>query len=57
LFLNELGPEVSGGAKTGFGSGSPLGTEIFLERVDSGVQNHVAIGAGFQVALDLAFDR
>jgi len=57
LFLNELGPQVSGGAKTGLGTGSPLGNEIFLERVDSGVQNDVTIRAGFQVVLDLAFDR
>jgi hypothetical protein len=38
------------------GSGDTFSTEITLQRVDGCVQHEVAVGAAFQVALDLDFD-
>ena len=55
-FFNELRGELLGSARTGFGAGNALGAEIPIQRIDSRVQNEVAVGAGFQVALDLALD-
>ncbi|OLB20375.1 MAG: hypothetical protein AUI12_13660 [Acidobacteria bacterium 13_2_20CM_2_57_6] len=45
-FIYRLGSQKSGSAKTGFVPSSTLGTEILVKRVDSRIQNQVAIGAG-----------
>jgi hypothetical protein len=54
--FNELAMEKSGGARARFGTGSALRAEILVQRVDSGVQNQVAVRAAFQMVLDLAFN-
>jgi hypothetical protein len=54
--FNKLAVEKSGSARAGFGTGSALRAEILVQRVDSGVQNQVAVGAAFQMVLDLAFN-
>jgi len=56
LIENELARESSGGARTGFSPGNALGAEIAVQGVHGRVQNQVAIGASFQMALDLDFD-
>jgi hypothetical protein len=45
--------ESSGGAKSSFSGGSPLSAEIAIEGIDCGFEHHMAVGAGFKVALDL----
>jgi hypothetical protein len=35
---------------------STTGAKIALQRVNCGIQNHVAVRAGFEMALDLALD-
>ena len=56
LIFNKLGRDKSGSAKAHLSSGSAFGAEIPLQRVDGRVQNQMAIGTGFQMALDLTFD-
>jgi hypothetical protein len=55
-FFNELAWDKSGGARARFGPGGALGAKISVQRIDGCVQNQVAIGAGFQMEFDLAFD-
>ena len=54
--LNELAMEKLGGARARFGTSGTLRAEIPVQRVDGRVQNQVAVGAAFQMALDLAFN-
>jgi hypothetical protein len=49
--------ESLSGAKGCFGGSSTLGAEITIEGVDCGFEHHVAVRAGFQVALDLDLHR
>jgi hypothetical protein len=54
--FKELAGDRLSGARTGLGTGSAFGAEIPVECVDGRVQNQVAVGAGFQMALNLAFN-
>jgi hypothetical protein len=56
-YFKELANERLSGAGSGFGSGDALGVEISIQSVDRGIEYQMAIGAVFQVALDLALDR
>jgi hypothetical protein len=56
LFFNELARKSSSGARTGFGTGNAFRAKIPVQCIDSRVQNQVAVGASFQMALNLDFD-
>ena len=55
-YFKELADERLGGAGASLGPGDALRAEISIQSVDCGIEDQMAIGAVFQMALDLAFD-